>query len=43
MWGAEPPEEARRGALRGFGNPAVLRDEARRGWSWGWVETLARM
>jgi len=38
----ETPEEARRATMREFGNPTVLRDEARRGWSWGWVETLAR-
>ena len=36
------PEEARQASMREFGNPAVLRDEARRGWSWGWLETLAR-
>src|SRR5215471_7221245 len=36
------PEEARREAMREFGNPAVLRDEARRGWNWGWLETLVR-
>ena len=28
--------------MREFGNPAVLRDEARRSWSWGWLETIAR-
>ena len=36
------PEEARRAAMREFGNPAVLREEARRSWSWGWLETMAR-
>lgn len=36
------PEDARRAAMREFGNPAVLRDEARRGWNWGWLETLSR-
>src|SRR6266851_1723698 len=36
------PEEARRAAMREFGNPAVLRDEARRSWSWGWLETMVR-
>jgi predicted permease len=36
------PREARRAARREFGNPALLRDEARRGWNWGWLDTLAR-
>ena len=36
------PEEARRAAMREFGNPAVLREEARRGWSWGWLERMGR-
>jgi predicted permease len=36
------PEEARRAAMREFGNPVVLRDEARRSWSWGWIETMLR-
>ena len=36
------PEEARREAMRQFGNPTLLRDEARSGWSWGWLETLGR-
>src|SRR5215831_10836381 len=36
------PDEARRSAMREFGNPAVLREEARRGWSWGWLDTLKR-
>ena len=35
-------DEARSAAMREFGNPAVLRDEARRSWSWGWLETIAR-
>lgn len=35
-------EEARMAALREFGNPALLRDEACRGWSWEWLETLGR-
>jgi predicted permease len=38
----ETPEEARRSAMREFGNPVVLRDEARRNWSWGWLETAVR-
>ncbi len=36
------PEEARRAALRAFGNPTALRDEARSNWSWDWLEKLAR-
>ena len=36
------PEEARAAALRAFGNPAALRDQARDTWSWNWLETLAR-
>ena len=36
------PEEARRNALREFGNPTSLRDEARLGWDWGWLDTLSR-
>jgi predicted permease len=34
------PEEARRAALRGFGNPATLRDQARDTWSWQGIELL---
>ncbi|HLY91952.1 MAG TPA: ABC transporter permease [Candidatus Angelobacter sp.] len=37
-----PPEEARAAALRLFGNPVVLRDEARSSWSWNWLEGLWR-
>ena len=33
------PAEARSAALRKFGNPALLRDQARSTWSWNWVET----
>jgi predicted permease len=36
------PEEARTAALRLFGNPALLREEARSSWSWNWLETLWR-
>jgi predicted permease len=36
------PEGARRDAMRQFGNPTLLRDKARSGWSWGWLETLGR-
>jgi putative ABC transport system permease protein len=35
-------EEARRSALRAFGNPALLRDQARATWSWNWLESLWR-
>lgn len=34
--------EARQAALRLFGNPTVLRDQARDTWSWRWLESLAR-
>jgi predicted permease len=33
-------EEARHAALRLFGNPAALRDQARETWSWQWLELL---
>ena len=36
------PEEARCAALRAFGNPTHLRDEARDTWNWNWLETLGR-
>ena len=36
------PEAARKAAMRDFGNPTLLRDEVRRGWSWGWLETIWR-
>ncbi len=36
------PEEARQAALRVFGNPVVLREQARESWSWNWVEALLR-
>jgi hypothetical protein len=35
-------EEARFAALRGFGNPALLREEARATWSWNWLEEAVR-
>jgi predicted permease len=35
-------DEARRAALRTFGNPALLRDEARATWSWNWLESIWR-
>jgi len=37
-----PPEEARLAALRLFGNPTLLREEARSSWSWNWLEDLWR-
>src|ERR1051326_8214916 len=36
------PEQARQAALRLFGNPTVLREEARSFWSWNWLEGLWR-
>jgi len=33
-------EEARRAALRLFGNPTALRDQARATWSWQWLESV---
>jgi predicted permease len=35
-------DEARYAALRAFGNPTLLRDQARAGWSWSRLETLVR-
>jgi putative ABC transport system permease protein len=35
-------EEARYAALRRFGNPALLREQARATWSWNWLESLLR-
>lgn len=37
-----PAEEARAAALRSFGNPTLLRDEARAEWSWNWLERMVR-
>jgi len=36
------PEQARFAALRFFGNPTLLREEARLSWSWNWLEDLWR-
>jgi len=36
------PEEAHYAALRTFGNPALLRDQARSSWSWNWLEKFPR-
>ena len=35
-------EEARHAALRAFGNPTALRDQARETWSWSGVELMLR-
>jgi putative ABC transport system permease protein len=35
-------DEARYAALRTFGNPALLREQARATWSWTWLELLLR-
>jgi hypothetical protein len=35
-------KEARHAALRVFGNPALLREQARAAWSWNWLEALWR-
>ncbi len=36
------PAEARSAALRSFGNPALLRDQAHDTWAWLWLERLLR-
>lgn len=36
------PEEARRAALRAFGNPALVREQARVTWTWNRLEALLR-
>ena len=36
--GGMEPEQARLAALRLFGNPTLLREEARTSWSWNWLE-----
>jgi len=40
--GGMAPEEARLAALRLFGNPTLLDEEARSSWSWNWIESLWR-
>src|SRR3984957_12706080 len=37
-----PPEEARRAALRAFGNPTLIREHTRAVWSWNRLENLLR-
>ena len=37
-----PPEEARRAALRSFGNPTLISEQTRAVWSWNGLESLAR-
>src|SRR5579872_3054772 len=34
--------DARRAALRTFGNPALLRDQTRATWSWSFLESMLR-
>ena len=34
--------DARAAALRAFGNPALLRDQARSNWRWSWLEKFGR-
>ncbi len=36
------PEEARRAALRAFGNPTLIREQTHAVWSWNMVENLVR-
>jgi predicted permease len=40
--GGMSPDEARHAALRVFGNPVVLREQAGEAWSWNWLELLLR-
>jgi predicted permease len=40
--GGMSAEEARHAALRAFGNPAALRDQARETWSWSGVQLVLR-
>jgi predicted permease len=35
-------DKARSAALRAFGNPALVREQARGTWSWNWLESLLR-
>jgi predicted permease len=40
--GGMTPEEARYAARRAFGNPALLREQARETWNWSTIETAFR-
>src|ERR1700722_10730570 len=40
--GGMSADEARYAALRSFGNPVLLREQAREAWSWNWLEVLLR-
>lgn len=40
--GGMDPEQARLAAIRLFGNPTLLREEARTFWSWNWLESAGR-
>ena len=36
------PKEARHAAMRTFGNPSFLKEEARDTWGWTWLEQIAQ-
>jgi predicted permease len=36
------PEEARRAALRAFGNPTLIREQTHLAWGWGWLESFLK-
>ena len=36
------PQEARYAAMRTFGNPTILKEEARDTWGWTWLEQIAQ-
>jgi macrolide transport system ATP-binding/permease protein len=36
------PDEARRAALRAFGNPTLIREQTHEVWSWNWMDSLSR-
>jgi predicted permease len=36
------PEEARRAALRAFGNPTLIREQSHLAWGWGWLESFLK-
>jgi predicted permease len=37
-----PPEEARRAALRAFGNPTLIRERTHLAWGWEWLESFLK-